>query len=157
MLIKLRIYRKHDIDLLALLANSSFNFVDAVKNSLRIYVRGTGKKISLPVDYTYNRVIDYFSVQVNIPLSETTDADIISFVQRIPKGSRNCLIKSLLRNCLEAPFFEGAYAELVYKKKEKGKTVDVDKMVYDVIHTSVGPTNDKPVILDAAADELRRG
>ncbi len=161
MILKLRVYRRHDIDLMALLANTSFDFASAVKECLKEYVRGTSAVIKLPNEKNFSKAVNYSVVQIHIKLSESFDSDIIEFVNSLPKGTRNCFIKALLRNSLEAPYIDAFYADLTFKGKrikDVGETSseDVEKIVKEIINSPTRVPSSKTVYIEAADKVLKR-
>lgn len=138
MILKLRIYRRHDLDLMGLVANTSFDFAGAVKSALRSYAKGKPQKIPLPKENTFNKAVNYSVAQIHIKLDDKTDADIIKFITGLPDGSRNCFVKTLLRNLLETPYTPAFTGEIQFRKP-KAKNIEgspednIDKIFKDVI------------------------
>ena len=101
----MRLYRRHDMDLLLLHKTKGFSVQKAVKKALYIHLGLT--------DDTY---IDYPSVceslegfrsvaQLHLTLRENNELDevVAKFINDIPKGYRNSYCKNLLRYYLKQP------------------------------------------------------
>ncbi len=161
MILKLRIYRRHDIDLMGLVANASFDFPNEVKKCIRNYIHQSTEKIKLPVTNDFNKAVNYSVAQIHIKLSEKSDSDIIQFVQSLPNGSRNCFIKSLIRNSLEAPYAKAFTADLKFRKPHsempKGnEPIDADKIASDIINSRPTQRSSEPIMIKSADEVLKR-
>lgn len=138
MILKLRIYRRHDLDLMGLVANTSFDFAGTVKTALRNYAKGKMQKIPLPKENTFNKAVNYSIAQIHIKLDEKTDADIIEFIRSLPDGSRNCFVKTLLRNLLEGPYIPAFTGEIRFRKpKAKNTEGDPDENIDKIFHSII--------------------
>lgn len=125
MLIKMRLYRRHDLDLIGLFANDAFNFEQTTANALRAYSRKIKDfQIQMPQTHNFVKSLDPKKSQVNIYLDDVKDADVIAFLQSIPSGNRNSFLKSVLRNYIERPYIDAFIGEMnfVDKNKNKNKT-----------------------------------
>lgn len=158
MLLKLRIYRRHDIDLLALVAHSTFDFPNEVKKCLRNYIHNYPAVIILPKTQEYGRSVHCFASQIHIKLDDDLDADIIELIKGIPSGLRNCFVKNLFRNMIERPYTEAYTANIIYKNRRTNtsvKPIDADKIASDIINTeTVRPTS--PVYIETADNVLKK-
>lgn len=138
MILKLRIYRRHDLDLMGLVANTSFDFAGTVKAVLRNYAKGKMPKVPLPTKNTFNKTVNYSVAQIHIKLDERADADIIKFIRSLPDGSRNCFVKTLLRNVLEGPYIPAFTGEIRFRKpKAKNIEGDPDKNIDKLFHNII--------------------
>lgn len=112
----MRLYRRHDLDLVNLYQMPEFNFQESVKKVLADYVSDQNRehsnfKIKVPQNSTqtpnYKELRQY--VQVHVYLSDENDKDIVNWVQGIRPGFRNSIIKNIFRNYLSRP---GAFPTL---------------------------------------------
>ena len=106
MIVTVRIYKRHDPDLVHLIENYEFDFKKAVYCSLSGYLKRETFIISLPkkreVPYkTSGRII-----RGDLRLDEIEDKTLIDFIAQIPSGERNCTIKTILRLYLRLPINE---------------------------------------------------
>ena len=106
MIVTVRIYKRHDPDLVHLIENYEFDIKKAVYCALSGYIKGEAFVISLPkkrdVAYkTSGRII-----RGDLRLNEMEDEAIIRFISQIPGGERNCALKTILRLYLRLPINE---------------------------------------------------
>ena len=105
----LRLYRRHDLDLIALYNNKSFGFQQTLRNALRAYAKGENYLIYPPeckINYTKKSATDFnYSYTVHLILDSVYDKDIIDFLGKVKKGLRNEFIKIVLRNCIVGPTY----------------------------------------------------
>lgn len=98
---KIRLYKRHDMDLLALYKNPEFNFQYVVHEALKAYVRGKPYFIYVPrcdkdlANYEFKSIY-----QFSIDLNPETEADVIEWIENAQNSYQNALIKSVLRGCL---------------------------------------------------------
>ena len=97
MIVTVRIYKRHDPDLVHLIENYEFDIKKAVYCALSGYIKGEAFVISLPkkrdVPYkTSGRII-----RGDLRLNEMEDEALIRFISQIPGGERNCALKTILR------------------------------------------------------------
>lgn len=102
MRVKIQIKGIRDFDILTLHYNRRFNLPLEIKTALAAYIRNTGEMIPLP-SFDDVKEITLEAVQVNIPLDDINDSDIINFLSKIKKGYRASVIKSIFRNKLQEP------------------------------------------------------
>ena len=152
----MRIYRRHDLDLIGLFANDNFKFEEEVANSLRAYVRKEKIKIATPATHSFSKCVNPKS-QVNIILDENQDKDVIDFLFSVPSGNRNSFIKSVFRNYIDAPYFEAFTSDIKYtppKRSEEEINKKADKLYSDII-ASKTVEGSKNVLLDGADKILK--
>lgn len=106
MIVTVRIYKRHDPDLVHLIENYEFDIKKAVYCALSGYIKGEAFVISLPkkrdVPYkTSGRII-----RGDLRLNEMEDEALIRFISQIPGGERNCALKTILRLYLRLPINE---------------------------------------------------
>ncbi len=147
----MRIYRRHDLDLIGLFANDNFKFEEEVANSLRAYVRKEETKIIIPTTHSFSKCVNPKS-QVNIILDEKQDKDVIDFLFSVPSGNRNSFIKSVFRNYINAPYFEAFTSDIKYTQPKKSpEEIDdeADKLYTKILaeKTVEGSNN---ILLDGA-------
>ena len=106
MLVTVRIYKRHDPDLVSLIENYEFDIKKAVYCALSGYMKQEIFIISLPkkrdVPYKTNGRI----IRGDLQLDEEEDKPLIDFIAQIPSGERNCTIKTILRLYLRLPINE---------------------------------------------------
>lgn len=125
----IRIYRTHDLDLLALNAMPGFNIKQALKESLRAFVNNEDITIEVPEIRSYTFTCK--DIAVMLRLNDKQDADIIGFIRSLRKGYGNAVVKHILRQSLAsfniAPFLQdssevyqsgGNVMITVYSKKQ---------------------------------------
>lgn len=151
MIIKMRIYRRHDLDLIGLFANDNFKFEEEVANSLRAYVRKENKRITTPIAHSFSKCVNPKS-QVNIILDEQKDKDVIEFLFSVPSGNRNSFIKSVFRNYIDAPYFEAFTSDIKYTqpKKSPEEINEVADKLYSEIIAKPTVEGSNNVLLDGA-------
>lgn len=101
----MRLYRRHDLDLLLLHKTKGFSMQKAVKAALYMHL---GLIEVFPIEYPpCSETIDkfYSSSQLHLSLSESDEKDkvVIKFIKEIPKGYRNSYCKNLTRYYLKTP------------------------------------------------------
>ncbi len=112
----IRIYKRHDLDLLYLYKQESdFNFKETLKTTLKGYVNGKPVKNEIPVGECNSVSSLPTSVQMHIMLDPKTDQDILNWIKGITRGRRNNIIKNVFRNSF--PPIENPYKQ----NSENGK------------------------------------
>lgn len=101
----MRLYRRHDLDLLLLHKTKGFSMQKAVKSALLMHL---GLIDDHPIQYpscTEDVKKFYSSSQFHLSLSEKNakDKEIINFLNEIPRGFRNSYCKNLTRYYLKKP------------------------------------------------------
>lgn len=121
-----RLYRQHDMDLIALYYNSNFSLPLASKEVLSAYVNGETFFIKPPSWEPPPRAISRV-IMFHIELDDEHDKDVIEWLQRTKNGFRNGMIKNILRSYLAVPYLYPYFRE----------NADVEKFVkYKGILTS---------------------
>lgn len=103
MMVTLRLYRQHDLDLITLYKHPSFSLPAAIKRSLIAYVRQEQLTIKQPAPYKLENKKIAKTVQIHIQLDETNDKDIIKWLKSTKEGYRNSVLKNIIRGYLAAP------------------------------------------------------
>ena len=108
MKLTIRLYKRHDLDLLFLYKqNSGFDFRAKMKSALKSYINRKPEHNEIPVGVC-QAVSELPSVvQLHIMLDMPDDEDIMTWVKSITKGRRNNMIKNIFRNTfppIEAPY-----------------------------------------------------
>lgn len=114
----IRIYKVHDADLFWILEHYKFNFQKAVYCAVKGYMNEDPFVIELPEERKQAADIRKYYVVRNLVLSEERDADMIAFIEQIPKGHLNCALKNILRAYLMIPV---AFAEKSNHALQKGR------------------------------------
>lgn len=133
----IRLYRRHDLDLLYLYQNQEFNFQQNLKTVLKDFIRNQGNntgevRIHIPPynTHTCNYSELRSSVQIHIYLSEKKDKDIVNFIKEIKTGFRNSLVKNIFRNYLDRP---AVYGTLSCKIKDNDEEKTTQEIFQDII------------------------
>ena len=104
MMITLRLYRQHDLDLITLYKNPDFSLPYAIKKALNAYVRSETLYIKQPKAFELDPTKKIPKiVQMHINLNPDTDNDIILWLKDIKEGYRNSILKNLIRGYLIGP------------------------------------------------------
>lgn len=99
----LRLYRQHDLDLIALHRNDDFCFSAAVRKALDAYVNKKTLSICAPgPNKDYEGRISK-QIQLIIKLDDIKDVKSIEYIKSIKEGYRNSCVKNLLRGYLTYP------------------------------------------------------
>lgn len=101
----MRIYKRHDMDLLLLHKTKGFSMQKAVKAALRMHL-GLSEVTPIPFPACSEDVSKFYSSsQFHLSLSEEKEDDlaIIKFLNEIPRGLRNSFCKNLTRYYLTQP------------------------------------------------------
>lgn len=103
MMVTLRLYRQHDLDLITLYRHPSFSLPAAIKRSLIAYVRKEQLTIKQPEPFKLGDEKISKTVQMHIQLDEKNDADVIKWIKSTKEGYRNSVLKNIIRGYLAAP------------------------------------------------------
>lgn len=106
MLVTVRIYKRHDPDLVNLIENYEFDIKKAVYCALSGYIKHEMFIISLPKKRDVPRKSNGRIIRGDLRLNEVEDEDLIRFISQIPGGERNCTLKTILRLYLRLPINE---------------------------------------------------
>ena len=97
----IRMYKRHDMDLITIYKTSGISLHKAIYNSLKAYVNKDVYLIKTPEAVTNMSIINFNShYQIILNLDDNKDADIIAWLKKIKKGMRNAAIKMVVRGCL---------------------------------------------------------
>lgn len=119
-----RIYKRHDLDLMYLffVESEGFNFQESLKIVLKDYIKGKRSKLSVPEGMC--PAVDELPPhkQLHINLDAKADKDIINWKKSITKGRQNNLVKNIYRNAfppIEIPYkSESEHYKINYKKEK---------------------------------------
>ena len=100
MRVTIRLYKRHDLDLLALYYMQGFDFKKEFKRAILCYIHNTPVKNKIPESdnacvYSLPSKIG-FHIQINPDDKE--DAEILAFIRGITRGRRNSVLKHIFRN-----------------------------------------------------------
>ena len=101
----MRLYRRHDMDLLLLHKTKGFSMQKAIKQALYMHI-GLADEQRIPYPSVCEPLTKFHSLaQLHLTLSEKNDSDaaVIKFINDIPRGYRNSYCKNLVRYYLEKP------------------------------------------------------
>lgn len=102
----IRIYKFHDVDLFYLAEHYRFNFQKAIYCALREYLKKEVCIIDLPEELESPANIPKKSICRTLVLHEEKDKDLLEFLQKLPKGHVNGIVKNILRAYLCCPLME---------------------------------------------------
>lgn len=104
MMVTIRMYRQHDLDLITLYRHPNFSLPAAIKKALIAYVRKEQLIIKQPAPYQMEKEKISRIVQVHINLNEEYEKDIIDWIKDIKEGFRNSVLKNIIRGYIAGPF-----------------------------------------------------
>ena len=96
-----RLYVRHDSDLLDLYFNPKFSLASAMRDSLIAYVREKPVRFQVPFPYKQEKVKR--NVSLHLYLHPDEDEDIIDFLLGMREGVRCAAIKNLVRGYMMYP------------------------------------------------------
>lgn len=99
----LRLYRRHDMDLIALYKHDTFGFQKALKASLRAYIKGEPYLLQMPPLKDYSDYDFRYCYRTIISLNDVYDKDIIDWLKKAKPSEKTALIKTTLRGSLVGP------------------------------------------------------
>lgn len=116
MRLTMRIYKRHDIDLLAFYfaSGDDFDIKSEIKDIIRAYIKGKHTNKKLPELECPPMASLPPKVNFHIPLDKKEDADIIAWLNTIRAGKRNNLIKNIFRTYYP-PIIAPYYTEAEYE------------------------------------------
>lgn len=127
----IRLYRRHDMDLLVLYKNKNFNFQKALKRSLYAYMNNQPIKYKTPdIPKEMSNFEFKYAYQCFLYLDEETDKELIAFLDNIKPKMFNAFCKSVLRGSLI-----GNYAFICLK--------EFDSNVNDILNSEADKTEVK--------------
>lgn len=106
MIVTVRIYKRHDPDLISLIENYEFDIRKAVFCALSGYMKKDAFVISLPPKREEPYKTGGRVIRGDLRLDDIEDEALIKFITQIPSGERNCAIKTILRLYLRLPVNE---------------------------------------------------
>lgn len=130
----IRIYKYHDIDLFYLAENYNFNFPKAIYCSLREYIKKESSVIIFPEKREFPLQIPRKSIRRVLRLDEYKDKDILEFMDKIPQGQVNGVVKNILRAYLCRPVmgtWAQEYNEVFIKGKREIRAAGYEKKSVD--------------------------
>lgn len=133
-----RMYRRHDIDLVTIYKTAGISLHKAMYNSLKSYVNKTPYLIKTPtanVDMTLYNFKSHYQIILN--LDDKKDADIISWLKKVKKGMRNAAIKAIIRGCLVGPAVYACSTDDTDRLASNILCEEINKKVTDIKDTPV--------------------
>ena len=120
MILVVRLYWQHDLDLVALAANPEFNMSGEMKKMIRACADGDEYfQIMLPPPPKEKTVLD--KCVLHIYFHPEKDKEAIAFLKKFRYGYRNSGLKNLFRKYLEEPYMDPYFNSELYESKRKGK------------------------------------
>lgn len=112
MKLTIRVYKRHDLDLLYLCKQEAdYDFRAELKSALKAYIANKPKVNKIPMGYCKPVSSLPSVVQMHIMLDPKEDKEVVSWIKTITKGRRNNLIKNIFRNTfppIEIPYRDGS-------------------------------------------------
>lgn len=97
--VSIRLYRRHDIDLISLYKNPELNFKAAILMTLNSYAKGESL-LFLPAESNI-KIKEYkYMYQIFIKIDRAKYTDVINLLDNVKEGYRTIFIKSVLRGTL---------------------------------------------------------
>lgn len=97
--VSIRLYRRHDIDLISLYKNPELNFKAAILMTLNSYAKGESL-LFLPAESNI-KIKEYkYMYQIFIKIDRSKYPDVINLLDNVKEGYRTIFIKSVLRGTL---------------------------------------------------------
>lgn len=93
--VTLRLYKRHDLDLIPIIRNKEFKLTVQMKNAIRAYMTGSPFEIPAPESVSIREERSVYLLHFSIHREK--EADIFAFVTNIKYGKRNGALKNLLR------------------------------------------------------------
>ena len=107
MKITMRLYRLHDLDLMYLYKMPGVSIQKIIRLVLKSYVRdrnnvnGITERVKIPKEQHSKHLPQ--SALIHIYLDEENDKEVIEWIEQIPKGVRNGMLKNILRGYVDFP------------------------------------------------------
>lgn len=100
--ILVRLYVRHDADLLNLYRNKNFCLASAMRDSILAYVRNEPVKYVMPAPYIETKE-DIRNASLHLYFHPEEDEDIIKFLLGVREGARCAVIKNIFRGYMMYP------------------------------------------------------
>ena len=100
--ILVRLYVRHDADLLNLYRNKNFSLASAMRDSIMAYVRNEPVKYVMPAPYLETKE-DIRNASLHLYFHPEEDEDVIKFLLGVREGARCALIKNIFRGYMMYP------------------------------------------------------
>lgn len=99
--LRIRLYKRHDADLLAIYLNKDYNFRKLLREALRAYAKGTPFFFYPPVLCDSEMIeISDGHYQTSLKVSRNKDPEVYDLIQTFKENRRNAAIKSILRGAI---------------------------------------------------------
>lgn len=106
--VTLRLYKRHDLDLIPVVMSSSFRLTKQIKGAIRAYLNDESFRIPVEsvthVDSSKNVYLLHFCI------NREKEPDLFAFVTNLKSGKRNSALKNLLRYYLDTMYL-GEYMD----------------------------------------------
>lgn len=138
MILTIRLYKRHDLDLLEIKNRDGFEMEKQIKKVLAAYASGQSYNIKLPEKTIVKNLPADCRIQIKL---SQKDQKIIDFVKEIRPGVRNSAIKMIFRSYLPCinirPYFISEDANCLIKKNvEDQPQVRPEKKVTTIKETT---------------------
>lgn len=107
MYVQVRLYAKHDLDLLAYAALPFVKLDDLMHTCVCAYVRN--KPLTLPFQVDLSNGINIQDQRICVTFNEEEDADVIAWLKNTRYGYQNAIIKMVTRSYFPQSIIEDAY------------------------------------------------
>lgn len=100
MKVVMRLYRMHDMDLIALYKHKQFNFRNALRYALKNYIYDNPKKMLAPTAVDLSETEFRSCYRFIISFDDEKDSDVIELLLNVKPRYRNSFLKNILRYSL---------------------------------------------------------
>ena len=162
----------HDLDLMYLYKMPNISIQSIVKVMLKNYIkdRNDGKQIAtrLSIPDVNHDILLPKTAQFHITLIDGEDDDVISWIEQIPKGMRNSMLKNMLRAYLSFPIvspYEKEVTEIAQPSNKNNISIEkynevinsdlLDKILDDGLEKSRKLAKEKYDLLKAKVGLIR--
>ena len=116
----MRLYKRHDADLLCLYKQKDYTLQKAIKQSVLAYLGHEGAEVEYPDSIAVLADLPS-TAQFHLYLSpkNPNDAKIIECLSRVPKGFKNSFLKNITRYSLVRPSAFEFYSQKIHILSER--------------------------------------
>lgn len=154
----MRLYRLHDLDLMYLYKMPGVSIQKIIRFVLKTYIHdrnslnGITDRVEIP-KIKYDKILPQ-SALIHIYLNEGEDDEVIEWIEQIPKGVRNGMLKNILRGYVDFPITTPYETEVIDTtagaKESKNIMEELNKSLKNTkkkrIYKPKEPKDNKPVI-----------
>lgn len=100
--ITLRLYKRHDLDLIPIITDPSFKLTKQIKAAVRAYL--SGEPFRIPIEHITPADREKGTYLLHICVNREKEPDLFAFVTSLKAGKRNSALKNLLRYYLDTVY-----------------------------------------------------